>query len=145
MDAQRTVNYIDEEDCLGFKIWVAELELIVGGSRGNKKPEAGPIFVLLQKLVVTLDRTDRQEVREYQRRCEDALIDILLKGAPPPVRHLHLHTHTPTNEHTTATTSPCPPPIHRRCAVSYAKHWESCMPEGINSPSSPVSAPFSSF
>jgi hypothetical protein len=78
--------YVDEEDCLGFKIWVAELELIVGGSRGTRKADAAQVFLLLQKLVVTLDRTDRAEVREYQRRAEDALIDILLKGAPPPVR-----------------------------------------------------------
>ena len=28
----------------------------------------------------------RIQLREYQRRCEDALIDVLLKGAPPPVR-----------------------------------------------------------
>jgi hypothetical protein len=82
---EQTAAYIDEEDCLGFKIWVAELELIVGSSRGKKKADPTQAFLLLQKLVVTLDRTDRTEVREYQRRCEDALIDILLKGAPPPV------------------------------------------------------------
>ena len=81
-----TAAYVDEEDCLGFKIWVAELELIIGSSRGKKKADAVQSFLLLQKLVVTLDRTDRLEIREYQRRCEDALIDILLKGAPPPVR-----------------------------------------------------------
>ncbi|KAL4528840.1 hypothetical protein Ndes2437A_g03376 [Nannochloris sp. 'desiccata'] len=85
---EQTAAYIDEEDCLGFKIWVAELELIVGSSRGKKKADPTQAFVLLQKLVITLDRTDRTEVRKYQRRCEDALIDILLKGAPPPVRRL---------------------------------------------------------
>jgi hypothetical protein len=82
--------YIDEEDCLGFKIWVAELELIVAGSKGKKKPDAAQVFTLLQKLVVTLDRTERDEVREYQRRCEAALIDVLLKGAPPPVSDVML-------------------------------------------------------
>jgi hypothetical protein len=87
---EQTAAYIDEEDCLGFKIWVAELELIVGSSRGKKKADPTQAFLLLQKLVTTLDRTDRKEVREYQRRCEDALIDILLKGAPPPVRLYHL-------------------------------------------------------
>lgn len=85
IQSEQAAAYIDEEDCLGFKIWVAELELIVGGSRGKKKADAAQVFLLLQKLVITLDRTDRTEVREYQRRCEDALIDILLKGAPPPV------------------------------------------------------------
>lgn len=92
--------YIDEEDCLGFKIWVAELELIVAGSKGKKKPDAAQVFTLLQKLVVTLDRTERDEVREYQRRCEAALIDVLLKGAPPPVSDAMLcavRVHSPLN------------------------------------------------
>jgi len=85
MADHQSAAYVDEEDCLGFKIWVAELELIVGGSRGNRKADVQHCYQLLQKLAVTIDRTDRAELREYQRRCEDALIDILLKGAPPPV------------------------------------------------------------
>ena len=80
--------YIDEEDILGFPIWVAELELILGSARGKSKADPVQCFQLLQKLVVTLDRTDRNQVRAHQRRCEDALIDVLLKGAPPPVRRL---------------------------------------------------------
>ena len=36
-------------------------------SKGKKKPDAAQVFTLLQKLVVTLDRTERDEVREYQR------------------------------------------------------------------------------
>lgn len=79
-------TYIDEEDVLTFSVFVAELELIVGSARGRKKADPLQCHQLLQKLVATLDRTGRLEVREYQRRCEDALIDILLKGAPPPVR-----------------------------------------------------------
>ena len=41
---------------------------------------------VLQKLVVSLDRASRPEVKEFQRRCEEAVVDVLLKGAPPPVR-----------------------------------------------------------
>ena len=78
--------YLDEEDCLGFKIWVAELELLVGSAKRQRRPDPGRAHRLLQKLVTTLDRAERSEVREYQRRAEDALIDILLKGGPPPVR-----------------------------------------------------------
>ena len=79
-------TYFDEEDLLGFKIWVAELELLVGGSKGKQyKIEPGACHRLLQKLLATIDRTDITELKEYQRRCEDALVDILLKGAPPPV------------------------------------------------------------
>ena len=39
----------------------------------------------VQKLLVTIDSSQRERVREYQRRCEEALTDILLKGAAPPV------------------------------------------------------------
>ncbi|KAL4431040.1 hypothetical protein ABPG75_006296 [Micractinium tetrahymenae] len=86
--ASGSLAYVDEEALLGFKIWVAELELLVGNARGRAKPDQAQCFQLLQKLVVTLDRCERPEVREYQRRCEEAVVDILLKGAPPPVRRL---------------------------------------------------------
>jgi hypothetical protein len=81
--------YVDEEDVLGYKIWVAELELLVsqrkqGGVSG--KVDFGACYALLQKLHVTIDGTSVDEIKEYQRRCEDALVDILLKGCPPPVR-----------------------------------------------------------
>lgn len=65
---------------------MAELELLVGNARGRTKPDQAQCFQLLQKLAVTLDRSARPEVREYQRRCEEAVVDVLLKGAPPPVR-----------------------------------------------------------
>ena len=85
--------YFDEEDLLGYKIWVAELELLVsqqkqqvgGGSGGFPKVDFGACYILLQKLHATIDKTNVEEIKMYQRRCEDALIDILLKGAPPPV------------------------------------------------------------
>ena len=40
---------------------------------------------LLQKLLVTMNGSQRERVREYQRRCEDALTEVLLKGTAPPV------------------------------------------------------------
>lgn len=82
---ESTATYFDEEDLLGFKIWVAELELLVGKSKRNYKEDAGACYRLLQKLNATLDRTAVSEMKEYQRRCEDALVDILLRGMPPPV------------------------------------------------------------
>ncbi|PRW58658.1 HEAT repeat-containing 5B isoform X2 [Chlorella sorokiniana] len=83
-----TYTFVDEEELLGFKIWVAELELLVGNARGRTKPDPVQCFQLLQKLVVSLDRASRPEVKEFQRRCEEAAVDVLLKGAPPPVRRL---------------------------------------------------------
>jgi hypothetical protein len=84
---ESAATYFDEEDLLGFKIWVAELELLVGKSKRNYKEEAGACYRLLQKLHATLDRTAVSELKEYQRRCEDALVDILLRGMPPPVSY----------------------------------------------------------
>lgn len=60
----------------------------MGNARGRAKPEPVQCLQLLQKLVVTLERSSRPEVKEFQRRCEEAVVDVLLKGAPPPVRRL---------------------------------------------------------
>lgn len=77
--------YVDEEEVLGFHIWVAELELLVGNSKGQRRADPYACFELLQKLLVTIDQSDSQRVREYQRKCEAALHELLLKGAHPPV------------------------------------------------------------
>jgi hypothetical protein len=47
---------------------------------------------LLQKLQVTIDGSQKERVREYQRRCEDALAEILLKGTAPPVSTTACHS-----------------------------------------------------
>lgn len=77
----------DEEEALGFAIWVAELELLVGG-RGTQASDAADYFQLLQKLLVTVERDQRDVVREHQRRCDDKLYDLIVAGAPAPVRRL---------------------------------------------------------
>jgi hypothetical protein len=83
--SRRSSAYFDEEDLLGYKIWVAELELLVG-QKTKGKVDFRACYILLQKLNATIEKTSVEELKEYQRRCEDALVDILLKGAPPPVR-----------------------------------------------------------
>ncbi len=94
---QSSQIFYDEEDLLGYKIWVAELERLVSqrfssfgvsGSGTSRAGEFGPYYMLLQKLDATVLSTGVVEVKAYQRRCEDALVDILLSGAPPPVRRL---------------------------------------------------------
>ena len=52
-------------------------------------------FELLQKLLVTITTSDVTRVREYQRRCELALMDILLRGAAAPVRNSIPHIFIP--------------------------------------------------
>ena len=71
--------FLDEEDCLPFEIFVAELELVVGSSRRDR-PDAVQLMELLQKLIATVDRTDRNVLKLHQRRCEAALTDILSIG-----------------------------------------------------------------
>ncbi len=82
----RRVDYFCLQ-ALGFHIWVAELELLVGQARGPKQ-SVDPVAAmeLLQKLQVTIESSDKARIREYQRRCEDALESVLLKGTAPPVR-----------------------------------------------------------
>lgn len=71
--------YIDEEDLLGFHVFVAELELVVGTRRDGAFDEVA-LLELLQKLLLSVGRTDVKVVKEYQRRCEQALVSLLLKG-----------------------------------------------------------------
>lgn len=77
--------YADEEEALSFNVWVAELELLVGNARGNRRVDPIYSFELLQKLQGSIQRSDRAQLHSYQRKCEDALTTVLLKGAPPPV------------------------------------------------------------
>lgn len=42
-------------------------------------------FELLQKVLVNIQQSEVERVREYQRRCEVALTDILRRGAAAPV------------------------------------------------------------
>ena len=69
---------------------VAELELLVGQARAPKLA-VDPVAAteLLQKLAVTIGSSASGIIREYQRRCEDALADILLRGTAPPVLFLY--------------------------------------------------------
>ena len=77
--------FVDEEEALSFNVWVAELELLVGNARGNRRVDPIYSFELLQKLQGSIHRSDRAQLHSYQRKCEDALTTVLLKGAPPPV------------------------------------------------------------
>ncbi|KAK9838575.1 hypothetical protein WJX81_008486 [Elliptochloris bilobata] len=94
-EAPGTTNeyYIEEEEALGFHVWVAELELLIGTSRApGQQPDPAECLEVLQKLQATLESDGGgggvARVREYQRRCEDALVELLLRGAAPPVRRL---------------------------------------------------------
>ncbi len=71
--------YYDEEECLGFDVFVAELELIVG-TRKDKRPDEVQLLELLQKLLVSVSKTDKAVLKQYQKRCEAVLVDLLYKG-----------------------------------------------------------------
>ena len=70
---------------MGFNVWVAELELLVGTARGTRPLDQQQCFELLQRLSATIEGTDRGRLRDYQRKCEEGLVAILFKGAAPPV------------------------------------------------------------
>lgn len=80
--------YFDEEECLGFGVFVAELELVVGSSKG-RKPDQTVLLELLQKLQASITSTrDPAVLKQHQKRCEAALYDIIHKGACTAVRSL---------------------------------------------------------
>ena len=65
---------------------VAELELLLGSSKGSVNVDPVAAVEILQKLLANISRTDRTRLKEYGRRCEGAMADILLRGTPHPVR-----------------------------------------------------------
>lgn len=81
MSSQRANNtvFYDEEECLGFGVFVAELELIIGTSR-DRRPDQTQLLELLQKLQASIGTTDTSVLKQHQKRCEAALYDIIYKG-----------------------------------------------------------------
>ncbi|GIL52578.1 hypothetical protein Vafri_8312 [Volvox africanus] len=79
--------HLDEEECLPFPIFMAELELLVGNSKSGK-PDGVQLLELLQKLVATIPRTDKAILKQHQRQCEAMLYDVLAHGIGSAVRRL---------------------------------------------------------
>ncbi len=77
--------WVDEEECLPFPIFIAELELLVGNSK-NGRPDGVQLLELLQKLVATIPRTDKAVLKLHQRQCESMLYDVLTHGIGAAVR-----------------------------------------------------------
>eukprot|EP00798_Chlamydomonas_sp_ICE-L_P028845 gene28845-32034_t len=76
--------YVDEEDCLGFSVFVAELELIAGNKHSGRV-DYGALLELLPKLASTVAKTDRASLKGEQKRCEAAFTDLINGGLPSPV------------------------------------------------------------
>lgn len=81
----RLDTWYDEEELLQLNVFVAELELIVGSAR-DKRPDNVALLELLQKLVASINTTDRAVLKANQKRCEAVLVDVVYKGACAPVR-----------------------------------------------------------
>ena len=64
---------------------VAELELLVGSAKGSAGVDQIQAVEILQKLLANIPRTERPRLKEYGRRCEAAMADVLLKGTAQPV------------------------------------------------------------
>ena len=78
--AAATQPYFDEEECVGFQVFVAELELVLGTSRDRAHPDQVQLFELLQKLHASIGRSEPAAIKGSQKRCEAALVDVLAKG-----------------------------------------------------------------
>lgn len=77
---------VDEEDCLGLELFVAELELVLGPQ--HSRPDQTQLLELLQKLQASIGGAGAPAVKRCQRRCEAALADLLRRGLCGPVRAL---------------------------------------------------------
>lgn len=81
------LGFLDEEECLGFGIFVAELELVAMGGHRDRKPDQGVLLELLQKLFASICATEEPAaLKQHQKRCEAALYDIIFKGSCDAVR-----------------------------------------------------------
>lgn len=63
--------------------------LLQGGTRLDPRAALD-----LQKLLLSIDQSEAQLVKQHQRHVEDCLASLLTAGAPPPVR-LHGLSHAP--------------------------------------------------
>ncbi len=77
--------YIDEEECLGFPVFVAELELIVGNRRIGRVDQVA-LLELLPKLTATVQKTERAVLKQMQKRCEAAFTELFNGGMSTVVR-----------------------------------------------------------
>lgn len=59
-------------------------------SQGTGVVAPSDLFEVLQKLQLSIGLSERGLVKEHQRRAEDALVEVLLKGTAGPVSALHL-------------------------------------------------------
>lgn len=81
MAQANTKVFYDEEECLGFGVFVAELELIIGTSKRGRLDQT-VLLELLQKLQASIISTrDPAVLKQHQKRCEAALYDIVYKGS----------------------------------------------------------------
>lgn len=82
---------LDEEDLLGFHVFMAEVELLLANTKGKApmpKDFTIALVEILQKLEVSMDHTSVKILKSCQNRCEQVLNSILLKGACPEVSHV---------------------------------------------------------
>lgn len=78
---------LEDEAPLRFDVATSLLKSLLATAKqspsGQVLPEA--IFEVLQKLQLSISRTERAIIKAHQRRAEDALVDIILKGTAAPV------------------------------------------------------------
>ena len=77
---------IHDEEVLGVEAYAAELELLVNGANQGGTRLDPRAALDLQKLLLSLNQSPPELVKQHQRHVEDCLASLLLAGAPPSVR-----------------------------------------------------------
>ena len=82
---------IHDDEILGIEVYAAELELLINGANQTGSSRLDPKAALdLQKLLLSIEQSEVAAVKEHQRHVEDCLANLILSGAPPPVRSHHM-------------------------------------------------------
>lgn len=78
---------LEDEYPLRFDVATSSLTSLVSAAKETAARVVPPdkLFEVLQKLQLSIARSERAIIKDNQRRTEEALVDILLKGTAAPV------------------------------------------------------------
>ncbi|CAG9465591.1 unnamed protein product [Pedinophyceae sp. YPF-701] len=80
--------HLEEEEVLGFSLWVAELEVLTGGGKRDGQTDQIALLDLLSKMLLSLRRASPAEVKAHQAPALARLAAIASRGPSPPIRRL---------------------------------------------------------
>ena len=80
---------LGDEAPLRFDVATSSLTSLIARAKQSASGRIPPrgLFEVLQKLQLSINRTERSIIWDHQRRAEDALLDIIRAGTDAPASH----------------------------------------------------------